>query len=130
MYRTFKDTIQTEDYLCHLNIKKFRDVFVRFRMGINELKNNVHNRAETDSDKSCPFCTAVEDEKHFLVHCPMYNSLRERYTSPYLQRPLWNVVPYLLDGGDEGKTRNNVMYIFYALKLSREKVQETYNDCE
>ena len=76
-----KERIETEDYLSHLNIKKFREVFIRFRLGINELKNNVHNRMETDSDKTCPFCLEVEDERHFLVQCPVYSTLRERYIS-------------------------------------------------
>ena len=124
MYRAFKERLETEDYLSHLNIKKFRDVFVRFRLGINELKNNVHNRTETDSGKTCPFCMEVENERHFLVQSPLYSALRERYISSYLQRLPGNAVAYLLDGCDEGKTRNTAMFIFYAFKLRREKIQE------
>jgi len=64
-YRSFMKSLEAEQCINELKIKKFRDTLIRFRLGINEL--HVNRRYERDRSLNCPFClNSVENERHFL----------------------------------------------------------------
>ena len=67
-YRSFKERPFIESYLNDITIKRFRDVLIRFRLGINELKANKRFHTDNDFSKSCPFCpnTLENEMKHIL----------------------------------------------------------------
>lgn len=115
-YRTLKDGLECESYLNDVNIKKFRDSFIRFRLGINDLGTNGRYKGESSS-ALCPFCVNQrEDEDHFLVHCPKYSVLRTKYIAAYISNEQSDV-RNLTSGHGVRKTRDVAMYIYYALKL-------------
>ncbi|RUM93187.1 MAG: hypothetical protein DSZ28_08770, partial [Thiothrix sp.] len=117
MYSSFKNVFKHEQYLHGISIKKFRDVFVRFRFGINELMTNrVHVRDKRD-DLSCPFCRGeIENENHFLLHCKTYDDIRRTYLKNYAERARRIGCSLLIDGQEVDKTRKVAMYIYYAIR--------------
>ena len=82
-YCTFKSSHVAETYLNDITIKKkFRDALVRLRFGINELRVNKRYESENIVNKDCAFCPGIlEDETHFLFHCPLYSSIRHKHIS-------------------------------------------------
>jgi len=121
LYRSFKNAIKSENYLNNIDVKKFRDVFVRFRLGMNDLGVNRRYDGELESDAHCPFCTNVkEDESHFIFHCDRYADIRSKYISRYICEIREPTLPCLLNGEGMHKTRNVAMYIYYSMKLRGE----------
>jgi hypothetical protein len=122
-YRTFKSLIQPEVYLNGITISKFRTVFTRFRLGVNELNAN---RRYQNCSKLCPFCEKVENEIHFLLECPKYVDLRERYINRFFVHLNTTSLSSLLQNDNIYTTRSVAMYLFYALK-ERERLLENYH---
>ena len=79
-FRTFKHEHKREGYLTEIKVTKYRKLFTRLRLGITELNNNK-KYTQPDKTRICPFCSEIEDEEHFLLICPKYNSLRHKYIS-------------------------------------------------
>ena len=120
-YRSFKKSFETEQYINDLKIKKFRDVFIRFRLGVNEL--NANKWYEQNQSSNCPFCVnTIENEKHFLIDCPLYKDIRQKFLKSYLNDVERRSIGYLLDGRNVFKTRNVSMFIYYALKMRHENI--------
>ena len=115
---------ETESYLSYVNIKKFRDAFARFRLR-NCALNAYLPSNEEDVTTNCPFCDSVEDERHFLLHCKMYDDLRDRFILKHLQGFNYNGIAYLVNGRDVTKTRDVAMYIYYAYRLRGDKISNT-----
>jgi len=121
-YSTFKNGLGLENYLNTLEIKKFRDVFIRFRFGVNSLFTN--QRYEVSQDlraRQCPFCAEKEDEEHFLLSCKGYEHLREKYLERHLNMRKKNCA-YLMNSADARTTRAVAMYIFYSFKIREQKL--------
>ena len=114
-YRSFKSLLQSEQYLYDITLMKFRKVFVYFRIGINDLY--VNKNRYTAQDNVCPFCNALEDELHFLLHCKFYEAIRKKYLSKYYSNLDLNRLCSWIDSDDAFKTRSVAMYIYYAMKL-------------
>lgn len=121
-YRIFKEVHQHEKYLNDLTIKRFRDSVIRLRLGVNELR--VNNRySPANVDKSCPFCPGItEDERHFLLACPVYTTLRVKYLQEFLANNNNNDLKLILQLSIVNQTRKVGMYIFYALKQREELI--------
>jgi exonuclease III len=116
-YRTFKFVFQPENYLNILTIRKFRNAFIRFRLGLNEL--NINNRFN-NLPQQCPFCLKIESEEHFLLECQRYADLRLRFISRYYLNAREPVLLFLLNNENADITRSVAMYIYYALKRRAE----------
>ena len=122
LYRRIKSSFELENYLNFINIKKFRDTFIRFRLGINELGCNRKRFVEY-AEISCPFCSdQVENEEHFLLYCPKYSVPREKYIAKYVKT--YYSYETLINGRDPFKTRDVSMYLFYAMQLRQVSLQE------
>ena len=84
MYAEFKTVIQFENYLDIIKNQKIRFDLTRFRLAINDLqieKGRYKCQPLPKELRLCKLCRniqiqAIEDEKHFLLHCPMYNTFR------------------------------------------------------
>jgi len=123
MYGSFKSVLEAERYLNNVNIKKFRDAFIRFRFGINELRANRRFQKEQDNENQCPFCTnVVENEEHFLLHCYLYDDIRSKYLKSYVHIAKRTGLAFLIDGRGTQKTRKVAMYIHYAMKRRNEQL--------
>jgi hypothetical protein len=113
-YNTLKSLLQQEQYFNGITIVKFRNSFVKFRLGIADI--NINKRYQNAS-KDCPFCkNVVEDELHFLLYCDKYNELRDKYISKHCTNAFMPMLPFLLQNDNKEITRSVAMYIFYALK--------------
>jgi len=121
-YSSFKDVFGQEKYLNFLHIKKFRDTFIRFRLGINTLRINQRFAGNETRDLTCPFCNVIENEDHFLVYCCAYDELREKYMIRHVHPHTRRNSSVLVEGSSTRMTRDVSMYIFYALKLREEKI--------
>ena len=87
-YRRYKDSIKFENYLDSILKDKFRIALTRFRL------SSHHFAIETGRFQNIPrderFCTncktIIENEYHFLLACPLYRDLRQKYLKPYFCR--------------------------------------------
>lgn len=80
-YRSFKTILQYEHYLSSLHIRRYRDVLVRFRVGINDLYCNRHRYNVNRRLELCPLCgLAEEDEIHFIFACQAYSNIRQQFS--------------------------------------------------
>ena len=122
-YSSFKQQFGLEDYMNTIDIKKFRDVLIRFRFGVNNLNNNKRYNNEVDSN--CPWCEECENEYHFLLQCPVYEKLRKRYILRYLSKtPGRLACKNIMQCKHSDVIRSLAMYIYYALQLREHKLEE------
>ena len=85
-YRTLKHTLSFEPYLTH-DDRRAREVMTRLRGGTNELRIETGRYPNTNRDRRleiherrCLLCMSgdVEDEKHFMLDCVVYDDLRKK----------------------------------------------------
>ena len=96
-YRIFKLLHGAEKYLNDITIKKFRDALVRLRFGINELKVNKRYESQNIVNENCAFCPGfLEDETHFLFHCLVYTSIRQKYIAEFTDQEVPPLLKTLL----------------------------------
>lgn len=77
-YRLFKNNIKFEKYLSLLNEDK-RRLFTKFRISAHTLEiEQGRYRGLRIEDRTCSLCknTAIGDEIHFLLQCPILNNVR------------------------------------------------------
>ena len=114
-YSSFKQNFGMEEYLNVIDVKKFRDVFIRFRFGINNLRSNM--RYTNIPDRNCPFCNERENEIHMLLLCPAYEEIRKKYLKGFkVKQGIQNGCRILMEGKKEKLTRSVAMYLYYAFK--------------
>jgi hypothetical protein len=80
-YRIFKKDC-TPDIISRSN----RRNLTRLRCGVLPLhvETGRFNRPSTPlPDRLCQFCDKIEDELHFLLHCPFYDDLRYSLLSKF-----------------------------------------------
>jgi hypothetical protein len=80
-YMTFKSIFKFEDYLCLISNRTDRSSLTKLRISAHRLLigSGRYVRPRIDvSDRICPCCNmnTVEDEIHFLLHCPLYSAQR------------------------------------------------------
>lgn len=118
IYKTFKSSLTRELYFSQLTIIKFRNAFVKFRLGITEINNN---KRYSSVNKNCPFCGHLEDELHFLFYCPKYKDLRSKYLEKCFTSNHLLTLKCLLQNENLLVTRSVSMFIYYALQLRNSK---------
>ena len=122
-FSCIKENFGLEYYLNTLNVKKFRDTFIRFRMGINKLRSNDRYREVVDA--KCPFCQGVENEEHVLLSCPVYQQLREKYLQRYIgNKGSLNACKHLMKGIHGKMTQSVAMFVYYALLYREQRLNE------
>ena len=75
---TFKTTPGFEKYLDEITCVKERTALTKFRISNSVLMIEKGRHQNIDKNlRFCPFCVdKVEDEKHFLIECPVYKFIR------------------------------------------------------
>ena len=74
-----------ETYLSDVQIHKHRRAMTKLRMSSHSLEIERGRYSNTDpQDRVCKFCQVlgqreVENEAHFVIKCPQYSELREKY---------------------------------------------------
>ena len=72
--------------------------------------------------RNCPFCDELDTEMHFLIKCPMYAKLREKYILKHYKNNNIPPLPFLLQNNNKFVTRDVAMFIFYAFRSREELV--------
>ena len=122
-YRIFKSLHGAEKYLNDITIKKFRDALVRLRFGINEIKIDKRYVSQTIATENCIFCPGIlEDETHFLFHCPVYTTIRQKYIAEFTDQEVPPLLKTLLEAPSAVVSRKVAIYTFYGLKRREERL--------
>ena len=117
MYRTFKQEIALEKYFETVPNKHIRDILIRFRLGVSELKvHKLRYRDCSQYDLQCPLCNkGIENELHFLFGCNKLEDLRKKFLpSKYTQHPCLQTFVLLMT--DSACQYQLGRYIYYAIK--------------
>ena len=78
-YSSLKEIPTHSPYLIQLKHWSLRKVLTRFRLGVSGLQTHRYRYSKNVS-LDCPFCKHTqESEVHFMLICPMYTELREKY---------------------------------------------------
>ena len=80
-YKLFKKDFRLENYLVEIENTKHALALARFRISSHNLRietGRYDQRKTKPEERFCIYCRsqAVEDEQHFLLQCPLYNSER------------------------------------------------------
>ena len=81
-YRQFKTNFGREKYVDIIRNDFLRKTLSRFRMSSHCLEIEVGRYSNIPlNDRMCKLCSnhQVESEYHFLLHCPLYSDLRQKY---------------------------------------------------
>ena len=80
-YKIFKETHKYSEYLSEVKNLHLRSMLTRFRSGCHWLQVNRGRYSDVPKQmRFCPICPSlVEDEQHFLIGCPAYSSIREKF---------------------------------------------------
>jgi hypothetical protein len=83
-YALFKTEIGFEKYLTEIKNPVLRTEITKFRLSNHRLMIETGRHKKIPKElRFCPFCPgAVETEMHFLLLCPVYNSLRTEMMLP------------------------------------------------
>ena len=116
VYRIFKLEHSLEPYFYCVTNKALRDVFIRFRMGISEIKTHkLRYSTDPSDDLSCPLCKCcVDDEIHFLFVCKATEAFRSNFL-PQVYCQDWRKQLTILN--DTEHMTNVARYIYHSLKL-------------
>jgi len=78
-YVQIKDTYEIESYVKYVNSRKERSIMAQFRCGVLPLAIETGRyRNVPSNERFCFNCkTLVESELHFLLHCPLYDGVRQ-----------------------------------------------------
>ena len=84
-YMDFKQIYSRESYIDYVDVSKFMKALAMFRSSSHSLmveKGRYHNIGR--EERTCVFCEiVVEDEFHFVLICPLYESIRQKYIPQY-----------------------------------------------
>ena len=122
-YKILKTNFGCERYLKEISISSYKQVLVKFRGGLLDLRANSGRFENIPlEDRTCNLCNMeVETEYHFLFICSHYHSLRNQYLSTYFfNYPSEMKFKHLMDLNDVQLKTNLCKYIIEALKLRAE----------
>ena len=115
IYRTFKEDHNCEEYLKMITVTKFRRIFTRTRLGIIDLNENKKFLNPLISRK-CPFCETNETELHFILFCPTYTQLRDKYITKHWPHVNNLTLKDLLSCQEQENIQDLAMFLLYALR--------------
>ena len=93
VYREIKSGFQLEKYVLAMRDRKQRSLFAKARMGVLPIKIETGRyRGILRCERLCQFCDQkeVEDESHFMFHCPKYDIPRRTFYSAFLPNDISN----------------------------------------
>ena len=134
-----------ESYLDLVNDFKTRRCLTRFRLGVHDLEIERGRYARKPlpiTERRCKLCSewmiqAVEDEEHFLLHCPFYLTQRMKLYEK-LRQMHYNITEmndaekftWLLSQDDNNCIHWVSKYIFNSMKTRTKILESTLNTSE
>ena len=107
-------------YLNELMIPKFRTALTRFRISAHSLAIETGRHQNIGKhERKCIFCNtnAIENEYHFLLVCPYYNDLRQKYFSRFYCRwPTINKFTALMSKQSKYHLDHLSRFLFFAFQ--------------
>lgn len=121
-YSNFKTIFEHENYLSHINIRKFRSALAKLRISNHDLNiERGRYRNIMREDRLCELCREehyIESEYHFVLVGKSYSVLRTQYIPrKYWLLPAINKFNVLMSTNSETVLKNLAQFVFYAFKL-------------
>ncbi len=125
-YCTFKTLLDSEIYLHCISFYQYRRALAKLRCSSHRLAIGRLRGVVDRPGRVCKYClnlkncSFIEDEYHFIIKCPLYETIRQTYISQYcIDRSPVNFV-YILSSKSETVIKRLAMYTYYAFKLHSE----------
>ena len=111
-----------------MKIRKYRNAVVKLRISAHQLliETGRHRNIPRD-ERICELCdkNELEDEFHFLLVCPAYKELRQKYFKKYYyNKP--NMIKLIELLNSEKVKILNAIGIFYTKAIDKRKYQLNY----
>ena len=120
-YRLFKPVFGCERYLDFVDVKRFRDSLVKLRLGVLPIgASHFRKTFHKDLNTLCKLCHVLEDEDHFVFHCPLYSTERKKY----IDVRYYSYVNVLRNGSIPDIRRLST-FLFLAMKIRLDFVENT-----
>jgi hypothetical protein len=118
-YSIFKHEFKFENYLDNIKTNKFRIALSKFRLSSHDLAIETGRYTNTPRDeRKCRHCNITENEYHFLLVCPKFRHLRQKYFKPYFCHwPNMHKFESLMSTNSPKIIENISKYIYFAFKL-------------
>ena len=117
-YRLFKFNLATEKYLTVVTTK--------FHCSNHSLRIESDRKNNIDyENRIYKLCTngKVENEFQFLLECPFYENLRNRYLHQY-RNGYQNTFTMLLSSTNDVVINTLACYVYFAFKVRNQQLQE------
>ena len=87
-YAIFKKSPGYEPYLSNIKNVAIRKNVTKYRLSNHKLMIEYGRMKNLNADERfCPFCpNLIEDEMHFLLHCPIYSPQRTTFVEPIINQ--------------------------------------------
>ena len=116
-----RDTYKPQPYLVAVQNFHPRRALCRFRLGCHDLEISSGARRGTPrEERLCRVCqesgapAAIEDEHHFVFHCPAYAALRHKYSSTVFRSSPRDLHHLFSGDANLGKLSNFLTECFYT----------------
>ena len=130
-YNLYKFSSTHEKYISVIPNQKHKTALCRLRVSSHNLmiEKGRHARPKIErEDRKCPLCTqTVEDECHFIINCPLYDSNRNALTQEvkktclsYDQMNDIQKFIFVMSNENENIIRNLAKYVFNSMKKRNE----------
>ena len=123
-YTSFKSLPGLPQAIFQIKNIAVRKTLLRFRLGVSPLKTHKYRHiARSMESLHCPFCKNIpESEIHFLLVCPKYCEVREKYLPrKFFSRPTAFATTLLM--ASDKHCRVLAWYIFEAFKKRQTEIQ-------
>jgi hypothetical protein len=110
-YQQFKNAFGYEYYFEFLNVKCFRDCFIKLRLGVLPIGAPFFISVVKDTNNLCTLCNVMEDEDHFIFNCPLYANARQKYVNLNYRSCV-----SIIRNGSQSDIRRLSLFLFNALK--------------
>ena len=123
MYSRYNHDFELENYYDFIKDKKFKFALTKFRLASHDLVIERGRYENIDrSERICRYCNGnfVESEYHFLLVCPFYRELRQRYMKLYYCHwPTLNKFEDLMCKHNKNTVLNLSKFIYFAFKSTQ-----------
>ena len=119
LYKNYKLSFDVEHYLNALP-NKLRAALSRLRLSSHQLRIETGRYSQNRAQRICTLCNKsdIGDEYHFVLVCPIYSNLRQKYICPYYyNRPSVYKFTLLMQTKQQEVLQKLGKYVYEFLRL-------------